>query len=211
MTDERPETWQLLVLAYVDGELDPVSQLEVEAWIRTDPEVAELFRELSETGPENLARLAGTIPPKPVDVSLSGEIILSRLRVRKPQRNFAWVRPAVLSGIAASMAAVLYVACPPDHVCRVAEAPPVHAAPKAPADPLAEYGDLPIASPGEARVSAIRGDVSPTFLACEDLLPDLLDLASIEEVQIHKTGRSALSVPGPTDAPMIYQIQTRAK
>ncbi len=202
---ERPESWQLLVLAYVDGELDPVSRLEVEAWMRTQPEVAELVRELCETSRRNRAfrREAALPEPDPAEIRLSGEVILARLRL--PNRYRGWLRPAILSAAAASMAGMLVLACPKEHVCENAAVTP----PAAPPDPLAEYDDLPIASPGEARVSAIRGDVSPMFVACDDPLPDVLDLATVDEVRIERSGRSAFSVPAPGDAPMIFQ--TRAK
>jgi len=205
--DARPPTWKLLVLAYVDGELDAAKRREVEAWIAAHPEASELARELRSTG-------KGVFPPapqpQPDDLTRSGEIILARLQPILPQRNRRWLRPAFLSGTVASVAALLYFACPPDHVCEIATRP-TESAPQTPVDPLAEYDDLPIASAGEVRVSAIRGDAVPIFVACDDLLPDLLELATAEEMQIRRTGRSALSMPGPDDAPMIFQIQTRAK
>lgn len=203
---DRPEDWQLMVLAYADGELDPVSQIEVEAWIRTRPEVAELYRELRE---ENRAFRDGTAPPDPDPLLLrrSGEVILARLRPR-PYRP--WLRPAILMGAAASMAGALFFACPPDHVCQVKVFPSVAPAPVQPADPLAEFDDLPIASAADARVSAVHGDVSPVFVSCPDLLPDVLDLATVDEMQIGRTGRSAFTVPKPGDAPMIYQTRAKA-
>ena len=112
------------------------------------------------------------------------------------------------------MAAILYFACPADHVCNIAKAPTAPMAPASiakPVDPLAEFDDLPIASPYEARVSSVRGDVSPFFVSCDDLLPELIELATADEMLIHKTGRSLFSMPAPEDAPMIFQIQTRAK
>ena len=208
MTDDRPPAWKLLVLAYVDGELDAVKRREVEAWIAADSEVAELVRELRETGKSSPFRDTAPPAPRADDLTRSGEQILARLRPIRARRRLA---PAILSGAVAAMAAILYVACPPDHVCQIATAPTLPAPQAAPVDPLAEYDDLPIATSAEARVSSIRGDVAPVFIACEDLLPDLLELASAEEMQIQKTGRSALSMPGPNDVPMIFQIQTRAK
>ena len=208
---DRPETWQLLVLAYADGELDAVSQLEVEAWIATRPEVAELCRELRETSRKNRAFRSESAPtePRPSDLSRSGEIILARLRPQKSARIQPWLRPAILVAAAASMAGVLFFACPPDHVCRVALIPAPATVPTGPVDPLADYDDLPIASPGEARVTAILGDVSPRFVACDDLLPDLLELASVDEMQVERTGRSAFTVPKPGDAPMIFQTHAK--
>ncbi len=205
-TGDRPEDWQLMVLAYADGELDPVSQLEVEAWIRTRPEVAELYRELRA---ENLAFRDGTAPPEPDPSAIrrSGEVILARLR---PRPHRPWLRRVVLMGVAASMAGALFLACPPDHVCHVKTIPTVAPAPVQPVDPLAEFEDLPIASAGEARVSAVHGDVSPVFVSCPDLLPDVLDLASVEEMRIEHSGRSAFTVPKPGDAPMIYQTRAKA-
>ena len=202
---DRPETWQLLVLAYVDGELDPVSQLEVEAWIQTRPEVAELYHELQELSPKNrLFRVDAALPePDPIDLRRSGEFILARLRPQNPKRSRAWLRPVVLSTLAASMAGLLLTTCPQEQPCEKS------ATVTAPEDPLAEFDDLPIASFGEARVIAIRGDHSPKFVAGADLLPDQLELATVEDVQIERTGRSAYSVPSAGDSPMIFQ--TRAK
>ena len=206
---DRLEPWQLLVLAYVDGELDPASRLEVEAWIDTRPEVAELFRELSETGWENKTfRTDADLPdPKPVDLRRSGEIILARLRPAMARRKWAWLRPAILSGVAASMAGMLFLACPNDRLCdNVVQSTPSKPA-AAPGDPLAGFDDLPIADSSEARVSAVRGDVSPLFVSCDDLLPVVLDLATVDEMQIARQGRNAFSVPQPGDAPMIYQTR----
>ena len=202
---DRPEDWQLMVLAYADGELDPVSQLEVEAWIRTRPVVAELYRELLE---ENRAFREADAPlgPDPLALRRSGEVILARVCPR-PYRP--WLRPAILIGAVASIAGILFFACPPDHVCQVKTTPTVIPTSVGPTDPLAEFDDLPIASASEARVSAVHGNVSPVFVSCPDLLPDVLDLATVEEMQIERTGRSAFTVPKPGDAPMIYQ--TRAK
>ncbi len=203
--DNRPETWQLLVLAYVDGELDPVSQLEVEAWIRTQPEVADLFHELRELSPKNrLFRVDAALPePDAIDLRRSGEYILSRLRPQMPKRRRAWLRPVVLSALAASMAGLLLTTCPQEQPCEK------WSLATAPDDPLAEFDDLPIATDGEARVNAIRGNRSPKFVVGEDLLPDQLELATVDEVQIERTGRSAYSVPSAGDSPMIFQ--TRAK
>ncbi len=207
MTDDRPPAWKLLVLAYVDGELDAAKRREVEAWIAENSEVAELVRELRETGKGGPFRDTAPPAPRADDLTRSGEQILARLR---PVRRRRRLMPAILSGAVAAMAAILYVACPPDHRCEIASAPT--SAPKAElVDPLAEYDDLPIATPAEARVSSIRGDVAPVFVACDDLLPEVLELATAEEMQIQKTGRSALSMPGPNDVPMIFQVQTRAK
>lgn len=198
---DRLEPWQLLVLAYVDGELDPASRFEVEAWIDARPEVAELFRELSETGRGNTASSA----PEPVDLRRSGELILARLRPAILRRKWAWLRPAILSGVAASMAGMLFFACPNDRLGEnVVQSTPSKLAPD---DPLAEFDDLPIAHSGEARVSAVRGDVSPLFVSCDELLPDVLDLATVDEMQIARQGRNAFSVPQPGDAPMIYQTR----
>ena len=200
---DRLEPWQLLVLAYVDGELDPASRLEVEGWIDSRPEVAELFRELNETGRGNTASPA----LEPVDLRRSGEMILARLRPVMARRKLAWLRPAILSGVAASMAGVLFLACPHDRPCeKMVQSTPLKPAP-APDDPLAGFDDLPIAHSGEARVSAVRGDISPLFVSCDDLLPDVLDLATVDEMQIARQGRNAFSVPQPGDAPMIYQTR----
>jgi len=207
MTDDRPPYWKLLVLAYADGELDGAKRREVEAWIGANPEAADLLRELRETGKGGPFRAARMPEPRPDDLTLSGERILARLQTSRPRRR--WLRPAVLSGVAASMVALLVVAYPPEHVCVIATRP-VEVVPS-PADPLADFDDLPIASPSESRVTAISGDVMPTFVACEDLLPELLEFATVEEMQIRKTGRSALSMPGPDDAPMIYLTQSRTK
>ncbi len=200
---DRLEPWQLLVLAYVDGELDPASRHEVEGWIDARPEVAELFRELTETSREN----TGFADPTPVDLRRSGEMILARLRPAITRRKWAWLRPAIWSGVAASMAGILFLACPHDRLCEsVTQSTPSAPAP-APDDPLAGFDDLPIAQSGEARVSAVRGDVSPLFVSCDDLLPDVLDLATVDEMQIARQGRNAFSVPQPGDAPMIYQTR----
>ena len=198
---DRLEPWQLLVLAYVDDELDPASRLEVDAWIDARPEVAELFRELSQTDRESIA----SIDPEPADLRRSGEMILARLRPAIVRRKLAWLRPAILSGVAGSMAGMLFFACPNDRLCeKVVQSTPSAAAPN---DPLAEFNDLPIAHSGEARVTAVRGDVSPLFVSCDDLLPDVLDLATVDEMQIARQGRNAFSVPQPGDAPMIYQTR----
>ena len=202
---ERPENWQLMVQAYADGELDPLSQLEVESWIRTLPEVAELFHDLRET---NRQFREDSAAPDPDELRRSGEVILARLRPR-PQRP--WMRPGILLAAAASVAAVLFFACPPEHVCQVKAIPSAGSTvPVEPVDPLAEYDDLPIASAEEARVSVVRGDVSPTFIVGVDLLPDRLELATVDEMQIERTGRSAFTVPKPGDAPMIFQTRAKA-
>ncbi len=198
---DRLEPWQLLVLAYVDGELDPASRFEVEARIDARLEVAELFRELSETDRGNTASPA----PDPVDLRRSGEMILARLRPAMARRKLARLRPAILSGVAASMAGILFLACPNDRPCEnLVQLAPSKSIPD---DPLAGFDDLPIADSSEARVSAVRGDVSPLFVSCDDLLPDVLDLATVDEMQIARQGRNAFSVPQAGDAPMIYQTR----
>lgn len=204
---DRPENWQLMVQAYADGELDPVSQLEVEAWIRTRPEVAELFHDLRETN-RQFGDASAPPDPEPNELRRSGEVILARLR---PRPHRPWLRPAILLAAAASIAAVLFFACPPEHVCQVKAIPSTGAIlPVEQVDPLAEFDDLPIASADEARVSIVRGDVSPTFVSGLDLLPDPLELATVDEMQIARTGRSAFTVPKPGDAPMIYQTRAKA-
>ncbi len=207
MTDDRPPSWKLLVLAYADGELDGAKRREVEAWIGANPEAADLLRELRETGKGGPFRAARVPEPRPDDLTLSGERILARLQSARPRRR--WLRPAILSSVAASMAAILYLARPPEHVCDSVTRPTERV--PSPVDPLADFDDLPIASPSESRVTAVSGDAMPICAACDDLLPELLEFATVEEMQIRKTGRSALSMPGPDDAPMIYLTQSRTK
>ena len=208
MIGDRPPSWKLLVLAYVDGELEAAKRREVEAWIGAHPEVAELVRDLRATGKGAFPKVPEL---RPDDLTRSGEMIFARLRPNLAKRSRRWIGPAALSGTIAAMAAILYFACPPDHVCKTATKPTEPTLRAEPVDPLAEYDDLPIATSAEARVWSVRGDAAPRFVACDDLLPDVLELASAEEMQIQKTGRSALSMPGPDDAPMIFLIQTRAK
>jgi len=203
---DRPETWQLMALAYVDGELDRVSQIEVEVWIRTRPEVAEFVADLRDMSRMNRALRDASARPESTDLTRSGEVISARLRPQISERKrLSWLRSVAVIGFTAAIAAALFFACPPDHNCHVVV--PTQPVGVPPVDPLAEFDDLPIASSEEVRVSMVRGDVEPGFIACDALLPDLLELATVEDVQIERTGRSAYSVPRPGDSPMIFQTR----
>ena len=152
-----------------------------------DPELAELVSEF-----------AAYPPPPPCETTwkrVQGEIA-ARLIPPHPAgaRRVRWARSvAAVGGLAAAVTAG-FLAWPP-------------ATP--PADPLAGYEVLPIATPSDVFVSAVRHDPDLMLIACDHPLPGKMRLASVRELEVYRPQDLALSVPTPDDAPILIMDQDK--
>jgi hypothetical protein len=72
-------------------------------------------------------------------------------------------------------------------------------------DPLAEFDILPIATPNDVMVSALRGEGSIGLVACDHPLPGVMPLALASEMDVQRVRSGEVSVPTPGDAPIFME------
>jgi hypothetical protein len=148
--------------AYADGELDPTARAAVERWLAEHPEALEELRTQQEFSPEN-AQLWQQVEPPPVPEGTWVEIRNQVAEATMPapvirisaRRVAAWLIGGVAA--AASAAAIVWILLPPapapsphapvepEQVARAAE----------PADPLAEFAVLPVATEDDVELQRV--------------------------------------------------------
>lgn len=187
--------WNRLLLAYADGVLGSVERAHVERYLAANPRAYDLLADLEETGPGNFDLWESVEPPEPSDDDWARTS--QAIAVLMPQRKRNG--PRVLAASAAVCAAAVIAV-----VLWISDAPPaiVKIEPKkfvVPADPLADFAVLPIATPDDVMVSAVRGNAESALVSVRSPLSELA-LATNEDVEIDDAGTGEL-VPG--DAAMM--------
>lgn len=126
---------------------------------------------------------------------------------RAPERRAALAVGGVV--LAAVAVAVAWLTVAPFAIKDdVAKGPPAVPAPELPADPLAEYDVLPMATAAEVDLARVPG--SGWLPVGADPLPDVLVLASSKDVELDDPDETWPEVTrSPTDAPMIFAAKPR--
>lgn len=119
--------------------------------------------------------------------------IETRLMPATPARRW---RPRVAAALTALAASVLA------GTLLWPEAGPWPAVVEPAADPLAEYAVLPIATPDDVMVSAVRNGDRVGFVACDHPLPGVMPLAGADDLAVSRATAGELSLPTPDDAPV---------
>jgi hypothetical protein len=158
-----------------------------------DQELAELVREF-----------AADPPPPPSEAAwrrVQGVIAarLSATAPRPPRRSHRLKWAGAIGGLAAAVTAG-FLAWPPAD-----PTPPTTA--EAGFDPLAEYEVLPVATPGDVFVSAVRRDPDLVLVACDHPLPGRMRLATAADLRVQPTPAGELSVPAEGDPVMFVVVE----
>jgi anti-sigma factor RsiW len=180
----NPPDWNRLLLAYVDNELTPAERVHVERYLAEHPHAYDLLADLEETGPGNIELWDSMEPPEPSEADWRRAS--HAITVLAPQRRKRW-SPVLVGSLAACALAVIGVAWFIPGAPAVAEK---MSSPKAVAavDPLAEYAVLPVATPDDVMVNAVRGPRDTGFVTVRPPLLEVLALATPDDVEIENPG-----------------------
>lgn len=173
--------WPRLLVAYADGELGPAERALVERRLERDPGARQLLDDLRRTGPAN------------PELWMLAEPDWSRIRLGPPKRNRRPASALVVIAAAVVLAWGLWPTVKPNEVAMVEPAPEV--------DPLAEYAELPIATPADVMIAAIKGD-GDVLVSVSPPLNGGLALATPDDIEIEDAGGGQAD---PDGAAMIWQ------
>jgi anti-sigma factor RsiW len=183
-----PPDWNRLLMAYADGELGPAERAAVERHLARHPEAFDLLADLEETGPGNFDLWDAMEPPAPSEADwLRTSQAISVLAPRKRKR-WPYVLAGSLAACAVAVAGGLWMV--PDAPPAVVKIAPVEA--PAHFDPLAEYAVLPVATPDDVMVNAVRGPRDTGFVAVKPPLAEVLALATPEDAEVENPGSASV-------------------
>jgi anti-sigma factor RsiW len=228
---DLPGPWPDLLAAYADGELDAATRAVVERWLAAHPGACREVRDQRQLSPENWALWQQAEPPLPTEATwakvrdaVANAVLPAATPAPRREWNW-WARNSIYftGGVAAAVAAMLLLcvlgpvlAPPPKHPVPVDQKLQELAEQTPPADPLAEYPVLPVATADDVDIRRVAGDTGgwlvvgelplagPVVLATED------DVA-LEEAEPHPawpTGTPRMTT-GRGDAPMIFAATPR--
>ena len=157
-------------------------------------------------------------PPPPSEAEwkrVSDAVALRVLRKAGPRRAWVAWTAAALAGCA--IAATVFVALLsggkplPNQAPQVVRLPEVVVAPapREVRDPLADFAVLPVASADEVTISLVRGERPTGFVNAAHPLPDVLQIATADEVVLERVPRGMESSPVFGDLPMILELQAK--
>jgi hypothetical protein len=217
---EPPKDWHQLLLAYADGCASDEERRAVEEYIQAHPEAAETLRELEALSPQQREFWEAVAPRTPDEAEWEPVRSAIQLALPKAEPKPTAPRSRIKIGFVAAVAFSLMLAFglylanrnqpkpPTDEF--VQQAPPV-VAPEP--DPLAEFDVLPIATESDVMVSVVRGDRSPGFVACNHPVPEALELATAEDLEVvprkemHPATGWELSQPEPSTSPLLMNMR----
>jgi hypothetical protein len=127
------------------------------------------------------------------------DAVAARLIPVTPRKPNRWTRVAA---IGVSLAACLIAGVVLLRPTPIQVRPSVEPA----ADPLADYAVLPIATPDDVMVSAVRNGDGLGFVACDHPLPGVIPLVTAADLTVTKGTAGELSLPDPADAPVIMDV-----
>ncbi len=179
-----PPDWNRLLLAYADGELGRLEHAHVERYLEQNPQAWDLLAELEETGPGNFDLWDNVEPPEPSDDDWNRRSHAISTLVPAPKR-YGW-KVIAISLAACVMAAVAIVQFEPNAPAVAQKSP--QSQPLTNPDPLAEYAVLPVATAGEAMVSAVRGNGESGLVSVRSPLSEVLALATPDDIEIENPG-----------------------
>jgi anti-sigma factor RsiW len=208
--DSTPRSWQQLLAAYADGELDAATRERVRNWLDEHPPAHARIEEQWSLSAGNRPFWEMIAPPEPdaatwarvwnrIEAGLEPPTPAPRRRLRGPwwRRGLA-VALLALPGAAAAAAAV--VACLPSPPAPVASAP---------ADDFGADDVFQVAAAGDVEILSIRDADVPQLVVGEPPFNSAMTLAGARDFQL-KAMRPASDgmVPevnmGGSDAPLIH-------
>lgn len=229
-SDGLPGPWPDVLAAYADGELNPAARAAVERWLASHPAACRELAAQRGLSPANWLLWQQAEPTLPTDATwaqvrdrVSVEVFMPALPASRPERGW-WKRAGVFfaGGVAAAIAAMILLG-----VLNSAFAPPpqqpvptpwvrevVDQSP--PADPLAQYAVLPLATDSDVDIRRVSGGAEGWLPVGEHPLSGPIALAAAEDVSLDgaephpawPTGTPRM-VKGPGDAPMIFAANPR--
>jgi hypothetical protein len=233
-SDELPPE---LLAAYADGELDESMRAAVERWLAAHPEARAELEDQRELSPANAELWDRAEPPEPSAVAwasvrrgIAGE--LAAAGRDRPGRGRLRVAALAFGGLAAAGAAAAAVwlafgpVAPPAAVdtpapVEVVKTPPeVAPAPRpvrpAPPRTVAGFAVLPMADDDDVILERVPNTRAGWLPVGRHPMPEVLLLASVEEVHLEGVDPSPAWPPGgprmttgPGDVPMIFAAKPR--
>lgn len=201
MTPPNPDR----LAGFADGELDPASRREVEDWLAADPTAAEWLRDQERFGPANADFWERVEPSQPDAVAWANvrNAIAVQIRPAKsqPRRRAFAVAASVLLLAGVGLGAWLALGSrevpqprqrPETEIVanpRLAPESLVVAPREVPADPLAEFAVLPMASSRDVLIETVAGRTLEALPIADHPLPGDLNLAAPGDVRIEAMGR----------------------
>ena len=193
-SDPPPSQWELLALAYADGELSEADRRAVEAHAASDSDYLELLNDLSQTGPANRELWSAENPSEGQWAEVKA-VLLEGQKRNTPVKSgrFRWdvflgfLAACFVFGLISVFAVINSIPWTP------AGTGGLRANLVQENDLLAEYDVLPIATPEDVMISSVRGSGEVKFVSCKHPLPDSPNWAKFEDVKV---------ISGPTVATM---------
>jgi anti-sigma factor RsiW len=216
-TPSQPDPWTLTLLAYADGELSERERAEVQQRLAEDSVSQELLRELEALSPRQRDRWAALQPPAPAphDWDAIREALLNQLPdPPRPRRDSRFLGFALALAIAAAVMLAVWLprTAPPPPASGTVKPDLAEVAPAPRAiepDLLAEFSVLPVAGPNDVMISAVRGNTGVGLVTVNHPIPDTLELATGNDLDIEMSAFLKLgtgwevSQPDAADAPVL--------
>ena len=143
-------------------------------------------------------------PPPPEPTEARWDVLYQSVARALPRRR-PWWKGGAAVGVLAAAALIAWAVWP--RAGTVPPPPPEPVEPR-PADPLAGYDVLPIATADDVMVHSVRGsDVG--FASIDHPIPETMPLATSADVSVHRGPTAgALSCPEPGDMPVYVMPPT---
>lgn len=231
MPEDFPPGW---LAAYADGELDAAARAAVERWLADHPEAAADLNAQRAFGPGNAGLWERAEPAEPSEAAWAAVRRGIDEGLNPPvaaPRWWAWSLGGLAAGaVAAAAAWVAFgpalrqappgIAPRPVEVAKLPPAAEVAPAPRAVSatqpDPLAGLAVVPMADDDDVVLDRVPDTRAGWLPVGRHPLPDVLALASVDEVDLQEVDPSPAWPPGgprmttaPGDAPMLFAAKPR--
>jgi anti-sigma factor RsiW len=231
----EPELSPELLAAYADGELDAEARDAVARWLANHAAARAELEAQRELGPANAGLWERAEPPEPSEEAWAtvGRGIKAALHPLAPGPG-RWRKPAAWTAgglvAAAVAAAVAWVVLAPaeqpprsprgpgqlvKRLPRPPVASPPHMVSAAEPDPLAGFAVLPVADDEDVILARVPDTRTGWLPVGQHPLPDVMVLATLEEVELQEADPSPAWPGGPKmttapgDSPMIFAAKPR--
>jgi anti-sigma factor RsiW len=180
----NPPDWNWLLMAYADDELTPSERAHVERYLAEHPHAYDLLADLEETGPANFNLWESVEPPEPSETDWLPTTQAISVLASRNRKRWTYAFAGSLAACAMAVVGVAWFMPGAPAVARKAAPPKAVAV----VDPLAEYAVLPVATPDDVMVNAVRGPRDTGFLVVRSPLQDVLALATPDDIEIENPG-----------------------